>query len=214
MPRSRNGETSSAHDRRRELVQIAYRHIAERGFEGLRVRDVAQEAGINNATLHYYFPTKEALIQSVVEHLMQEFQTNRAPRAIETEAAPTPLDALRLEFEDLRYRFLNMPDMFIVLTELAVRSRRDPVIAQIMKEVDAYWHAYLLGLLQRGVHEGVFRQGLDLDAAAAAIMAQLKAVGYQATAAMDAAQVDRLIAQIASQTEFWLTGRLAVLSDA
>ena len=49
-------------DRRRALVLAAFGQIAERGFEGLRTREVAAEAGVNIATLHYYFPTKEALI--------------------------------------------------------------------------------------------------------------------------------------------------------
>src|SRR5205823_12230072 len=55
-------------DRRRALVLAAFGQIAERGFEGLRTREVAAEAGVNIATLHYYFPTKEALIRGVVAH--------------------------------------------------------------------------------------------------------------------------------------------------
>ena len=53
----------SNESRRHDLVQAAFRGIAERGFEGLRTRDVAADAGVNIATLHYYFPTKEALIR-------------------------------------------------------------------------------------------------------------------------------------------------------
>ncbi|TMG42173.1 MAG: helix-turn-helix transcriptional regulator, partial [Chloroflexi bacterium] len=49
-------------DRHEALVQAAFNQIAERGFEGLRTREVAAEVGVNIATLHYYFPTKEALI--------------------------------------------------------------------------------------------------------------------------------------------------------
>ena len=44
----------------------AYKRLAEAGFEGLRTRDVAADAGVNIATLHYYFPSKEALIRGVV----------------------------------------------------------------------------------------------------------------------------------------------------
>ena len=67
---------------------IAYQHIAEKGFEGLRVRDVATEAGINHATLLYYFPTKEALIQGVVDFLLREFQTSRVPRPADDALTP------------------------------------------------------------------------------------------------------------------------------
>ena len=68
-------EASTQKDRRDALVRAAYNQIAERGFEGLRTREVAGGAGVNIATLHYYFPTKEKLIEGVVEHAMERFRT-------------------------------------------------------------------------------------------------------------------------------------------
>src|SRR5262245_22947736 len=61
-------------DRRRALVAAAYRRIASGGFEGLRTRDVAADVGVNVATLHYYFPTKEALIRGVIGQSVPRFQ--------------------------------------------------------------------------------------------------------------------------------------------
>ena len=52
----------AAGKRRQQLVSIAMEQIAKKGFEGLRFQEVAKQAGVNNATLYYYFPTKEALI--------------------------------------------------------------------------------------------------------------------------------------------------------
>ena len=62
-------------ERRQQLVLVAYRLIAEKGFEGLRTRDVADQVGINHATLHYHFPTKEDLIKGVVDYLIQKFSS-------------------------------------------------------------------------------------------------------------------------------------------
>ena len=39
--------------RREQLVLAAFHQVAEHGFEGLRTREVAAEAGVNIATLHY-----------------------------------------------------------------------------------------------------------------------------------------------------------------
>jgi AcrR family transcriptional regulator len=150
MPKQEaTGQTIARSDRRRELVEIAYRQITEKGFEGLRVRDVAGEAGINNATLHYYFPSKEALIQGVVEYLVQEFQTSRVPR--QEPGKDTPLEELRREFEDLRRRLHESPEMGIVLAELHSRARRDPAIAGMLRAMDTGWRGYLADLLQRGM---------------------------------------------------------------
>ena len=56
-----------ADERRASLVRAAYDIIAAEGFERLRTRDVADRVGINVGTLHYYFPTKEALIEAVAK---------------------------------------------------------------------------------------------------------------------------------------------------
>lgn len=181
---------------------IAHRHIAERGFEGLRVRDVAAEAGLNHATLLHYFPTKEALIQGVVDLLLREFQTSRVHRP--DGDALTPLLELRLEFDDLRLRFRETPEMMAVLGELFGRARRDPALAGILQRLDDGWRGYLISILARGVQSGAFRPGLDLETTATAIMVQLKGAGFQALAQPDPAQTDRVIALMCAQTERWL----------
>src|SRR5437660_12286734 len=72
-------EATRSERRRQELVQAASNQIAERRFEGLRTRDVAAEVGVNVATLHYYFPTKESLIRAVLDHAMNRFRTTLEP---------------------------------------------------------------------------------------------------------------------------------------
>src|SRR4029078_13664414 len=66
-------------ERQEALVQAAYDLLAERGFEGLRRRDIAAKVGVNIATLHYYFPTKEKLIRGVVAYAMGRFRTTLQP---------------------------------------------------------------------------------------------------------------------------------------
>ncbi len=188
--------------RRHALVRIAYRHIVERGFEGLRVREVAREAGMTHATLLYYFPTKEALIQAVVGYLAHEFSVSRLPDLAGADQGA--LGDVRREFADVRHRIRTTPEMFVVLSELAVRSRRDPAIAHILQALEAGWRGHLVDIMGRGVADGVFRSDLDVDAAALALMAQLAAIGYRVLGP-SAAEIDHLIAQLAAQTEHWLT---------
>lgn len=205
-PRRRvRGSAALSRRRRQVLVQTAYRHIAALGFEGLRVRAVAREAGINHATLLHYFPTKEALIQGVVEYLLREFQVSRVPRP----TAPTPLEEVRLEFEDMRLRLRDSPEMVAVLTELVARARRDPAVSRPLRLLDDTWRGYLTGLLRRGITAGAFRADLDPTATATALMAQIKGLGLHALGHADPAEVDALAAQLAAQVERWLTGGAA-----
>ncbi len=186
------------------LVRIAFRQLAERGFEGLRVREVAKEAGVNHATLLYYYPTKEALIQAVVAHLARAFRT---PVPGLDDPDTSALGALRREFADIQYRVHTTPQTFLVLGELAVRSRRDPAIARILRALFAGWQGHLAAILRRGIAEGCFRADLDIDATALALRTQLAAIGYQSLEGDGGANLDPLLRQLASQTEYWLAAR-------
>jgi AcrR family transcriptional regulator len=187
-------------DRKSELVEIAYRLIAQHGLEGFRIRQVAAEAGIDNGTLHYHFPSKEALILGVVDYLMEDLKNNRT---VGKDAEQTALDELRLEFEDIRWRLHRTPEQFIVLSDLAVRSWRDPVVAKIFRKLDDGWHAHLMALLKRGIQQGIFRNNLNVPLCARAIMVALRGIGYQSR--LPRRQVDELLSELAAQTEHWIT---------
>jgi len=159
----------TAEPRRDELVRAAYRLLAERGFEGLRTRDVAGAVGVNVATLHYYFPTKETLVRGVVQYALGRFRATLAP-----EGRATVL--LRSHFDGLRRLSREEPEVFAVMGEVALRAARDPGIAAIMHEVDQIWHATLRALLHRAQKDGAVDKKVDVNDAAALIVAALKGV--------------------------------------
>src|SRR5438874_13797221 len=112
-------EEGTRSERRREaLTRAAFNQIAEHGFEGLRTREVAAEVGVNIATLHYYFPTKEALIRGVIAHAMQRFRTTLAPHGASG-------DPLRRHLRAVRTLLRDEPQVGAVMGELALRSARD-----------------------------------------------------------------------------------------
>jgi AcrR family transcriptional regulator len=191
-------------DRKTELVEIAYRLIAQNGLEGFRIRQVAADAGIDNGTLHYHFPSKEALILGVVDYLIEDLKNNRA---VSWEVEQTALDELHMEFEDIRLRLHHTPEQFIVLSDLAVRSWRDPVIAKIFRKLDDGWRAHLEALLERGMQQCIFRNDLNVPLCARAIMVALRGIGYQAR--LPPRKVDELLSELAAQTEHWITAENA-----
>lgn len=201
--RSASGTKSVATDRRNQLVSIAMNLIATKGFEGLRFQEVAEEAGINNATLYYYFPTKEALIQGVVSRATGELKLQRVhPKKPPANA----LDELRLELEGVRQLLRVHPSLFIVLTELALRAQRDPVVRKIGQDRDDFWRGHLSGIIERGIAQGLFRPDIDVYATVTALMMQVKGIGYHATMAKRRpGEVDKAMAVIIAQVEQWLT---------
>jgi AcrR family transcriptional regulator len=156
-------------DRRTSLVLAAYRQIAERGFEGLRTREVAAEVGVNIATLHYYFPTKEKLIEAVVEHAMERFRSTLEPHG-------SSADQLRNYLRAVRRLVQEEPQLGTVMGELVLRSARDPALAGIIDQMYKVWHRTVRGLLKRAAKEGHMRPDLDSDEVAAIIVATLTGV--------------------------------------
>ena len=60
-------------DRKRAIAAAARSLIVEKGFEGLRTREIADRVGINVATLHYHIPTKDALVELVAQSMKEDF---------------------------------------------------------------------------------------------------------------------------------------------
>ncbi|MHB8295209.1 MAG: TetR/AcrR family transcriptional regulator [Acidimicrobiales bacterium] len=164
--------------RRRELAAIAYAQIAERGLEGLRVREVASGAGINHATLIYYFPTKADLVAAVVDHVLGLLLVPAvAP-------APGPGEAVmrRLghELDDIAARLDHQPEIFRVLTELQLRGQRDAEVAGALARMDAAWHGYLAAMVRSGIESGELRAALDADEVARALTVLFRGLGLEA----------------------------------
>ena len=154
----------AAVDRRQALVQVAYSELAQRGFEGLRTREVAKGAGVNIATLHYYFPSKEALIGAVLAHAMQRFRST-------LDLSGSTGDQLRRHFEGLRRLQREEPELFAVMGELALRSARDPAIRLLYQQTVDIWRRSIRGLLIKAGKDGSLPVPHDPDAKASLVVA-------------------------------------------
>jgi AcrR family transcriptional regulator len=171
-------------DRQEALVRAAYVLLAERGFEGLRTRDVAGKVGVNIATLHYYYPTKEKLIRGVVGYAMGRFRSTLQPSG-------SPGEQLRGHFAGLRRLARSEPEVFAVMGELAMRARRDRAIAAIVRDVDATWQKTLAALLRHAAKEGAIANPAKAEDLAALIVATLKGLFIVPAEGPDAKEVDR-----------------------
>lgn len=150
-------------------MRAAYRVLAERGFEGLRTREVAAAVGVNIATLHYYFASKEDLVRAVVGHAISRFQTT-------LERDGTAARRLRAHFKGLRRLSREEPELFAVMGELMLRSARDPALAEIVQKTNEYWHGTLRALIRGARDEGAIPASTDPDGMASIVVATLKGI--------------------------------------
>jgi TetR/AcrR family transcriptional regulator len=62
-----------------KIFEAATEVFLEKGMDGARMQDIATQAGINKALLHYYYRTKEKLFTSVFEMIARKIFKKFAP---------------------------------------------------------------------------------------------------------------------------------------
>jgi AcrR family transcriptional regulator len=147
--------------RRAQLVAAAFRRVAESGFEGLRLRQVAEDVGIDHSTLHHHFATKQNLVEAVAAYTTRQFWDTSPP-------APEPAAELRTHLRVLQQMIVERPDLFAVTVELDLRARRDPAVAAAMAAHESGWREKLVEILTDLV--------LDPETSAELVIAVVKGV--------------------------------------
>jgi AcrR family transcriptional regulator len=145
--------------RRRDLLEAAFALVAERGIEGLRTRDVAARAGVNIATLHYYFGTKEALVDALHEHVRTMLRT--AGASLGGEGDLRVLDDLYDHLVGAWRMFHATPGLATVLQELAIRAQRDATARARFRSQHLNWNQALEAMFDKLAGAGKLRPGLD-----------------------------------------------------
>ena len=74
--------------RKQELLKIAYRMFIEKGYENTSIDEIIAEAGIAKGTYYYYFESKEATLEAVIEMMIEE-EVGRAKAVLGT-SLPVP----------------------------------------------------------------------------------------------------------------------------
>lgn len=65
------------------ILEAAKKVFLEKGFDGARMQEIADEAKINKSLVHYYFRTKEKLFDAIFAEAFSKFM----PKALQTIAS-------------------------------------------------------------------------------------------------------------------------------
>lgn len=66
-------KTAGQRNTRRAIMDTAQRLLQERGFQGFSYHHIAEELGIRNAAVHYYFPSKADLGLALIQRFRDDF---------------------------------------------------------------------------------------------------------------------------------------------
>ena len=150
---------SAGASRREELLAIAARLFAEKGFRNTTVRDIADAAGILSGSLYHHFDSKESMVDEILSTFQEELfgqydailAGDQDPLAKVEQAVLVSFDAIDKHRDEVAIyqndaAYLLTFDRFAYLGERNQQSR-------------AVW----LALLQNGIDAGVLRDDLDLE---------------------------------------------------
>lgn len=146
--RQRNSDKSRA-----AILATATRIFAETGLAGARTDLIAKSAGVNKALLYYYFKSKEALYEAVVEDHFQRFNE----QALAALGASGSARRVLLEYVSLHFDFIAVHHQAAPLFQqfmMAGGKRSERLIRKYFKpRTEA-----VRKLLERGVRAREFRK--------------------------------------------------------
>jgi TetR/AcrR family transcriptional regulator len=139
-------------DTEQRILDAAHAVFVRRGTAGARMQEIAAEAGVNQALLHYYFRSKDRLARAAFERAASEFM----PTVIQVLASDTELEAkvariIALELDHLA-RAPYLPGYIIsevthhperarqLITAVTRRAPEDigpKVVAMLRKQIEA-----------------------------------------------------------------------------
>ncbi|KAB1148200.1 TetR/AcrR family transcriptional regulator [Streptomyces luteolifulvus] len=139
-------------DTRERILTAACEVIAEIGFEKIRMRMVAERAGVSTALLHYHFDTREKLFTEAMTHSF-------ANTAVDVERDAGTASAAVILARIVRNLLPTDPQLhqdWRLWQELWVRALRDETTRVFAVDLYAQLHAWVAGALRRGIASGEF----------------------------------------------------------
>src|SRR5205085_861306 len=151
----------SARRRLSEVVDAAANIFAQRGYHGASAQDIADLLGMRQASLYYYFESKEAALEAVCRDGHQDYVERI--RGISRSSASASEEVAQ------------------VLLHHAAPERRDFTLVFLRKRIRAFEVQYersIQRIIEQGIRSGEFRADLD------ARMVTLALLGLGKTAAV------------------------------
>ena len=143
---------------RARILKAAREEFARHGLGGARVDRIAESAGINKRMLYHYFGNKDALFRVVLE---ENYAHKRdSERALELEK-DDPREAIRKWVTLTWNYYIEHPEFLNLLNSANLHHARHVQASAEVKKMRAPFVKMMGAILEKGVSQGVFREGVD-----------------------------------------------------
>lgn len=139
-------------DAKERILDAAEREFAAHGFHGASLRSVTRDAGVNVASIHYHFGSKEALLRATLERIVRPVNEERLRQldgVLALEQVPSVESILTAFIRPDLELIAGLGDRGAIMARFSGRSYTEPeevvsrIIADLFSEVGARFLAAL-----------------------------------------------------------------------
>jgi len=163
----------AAADRRRQLLEVAAKVFADRGYHGATTAQLARAAGITEPILYRHFRNKldlfVTLLEDVGDQVIDAWRTS-------LEQVEDPHERLEVLLDGNPATHGEGRGIYRVIFQAMTEAENDPDIRAALKKHVTRLHRFLAAELESLSESGVVRA--DVDASALAFMMVNVAVGF------------------------------------
>jgi AcrR family transcriptional regulator len=152
--------TAGPRDNRERILMATAHAIARRGVRGLRIEDVASEAGVSAALLYYHFESRSGLVRAALEHASEQAPSTALGRVSTTKTGYEAVEeALLAELGEEP----TVRDNAVVWGEVSMSAVFEPELRDDVRRVTELWRASVADGIRGGIEDGSIRADIDPD---------------------------------------------------
>lgn len=149
--------------KRNEILNTAQSLLYTKGYESMAIQDILTDLKISSGAFYHYFDSKPALLEALIERMMQEAEGQLHPIVHDLHLSAT--EKLRRYFETLD-RLKTEEKSFLLGMMRGWYSDDNAIVRQKMNEETIKRRTPLLTLIvNQGIQEGVFSVSYPSQAA-------------------------------------------------
>jgi AcrR family transcriptional regulator len=146
-------------DQRRRVLLASVDAFAERGADGVRLKDISDRVGMSPGHILYYFGRKDRVLLETLKWSENELAEQR--RA-ELSRYRSPRRAIE-RFVELYLPVSASDPRWNLWAQVSVRPPADPADQELLGQLEGGWMQDLAGWVEVGASDGVFEQ-VDAEA--------------------------------------------------
>jgi AcrR family transcriptional regulator len=152
--------SNDADETRNNILEIAAREFADKGLAGARIDEIAEKTSSSKRMIYYYFGGKEGLYRAVLERAYARIRSREEEASEKLHELPADL-ALRAQIEQTFDYHASHPDFVRLVMNENIHHGEHIGHVPGLKERNRSVIAQLRAIINKGVAEKVFREGID-----------------------------------------------------